>query len=213
MAPTATTRTPLPTKRPAPVDNDEQPMKMRLVIRNAAQRTPLPTKKPSGVVGATEENKDRQAKNLEVKHTPLPTEQAAGTTGNQERSSVNLAEGTLARRTLVPKSRSKRGDDFDEAEVDLTQVPVYAGANGVILKSGRYRCNICGNQMKNDKKCISSHNSNLHPKDPAKGSAYLRRIARNPTPCSVCSKVCSSIEMFRQHMKAAHPAPKPSTAE
>ncbi|KAI1150083.1 hypothetical protein F4825DRAFT_427973 [Nemania diffusa] len=87
-------------------------------------------------------------------------------------------------------------------------------ANGITLvKSGRYRCNICGNQMKNDKKCISSHNSNLHPKDPAKGSAYLRRIARNPTPCSVCSKVCSSIEMFRQHMKAAHPAPKPSTAE
>ncbi|KAI8952810.1 hypothetical protein F4801DRAFT_599272 [Xylaria longipes] len=113
---------------------------------------------------------------------------------------ANIVAGLKqSKRKPVP---CKRPTPVENEEIDHTQVPVVALADGVVLTNGKYRCNKCGNKMSNTKKIIQCHNSKLHPKNGT--SAYLRRIARNPTPCGKCGKICSSKEMLHQHNRIDH---------
>ncbi|KAI0481406.1 hypothetical protein F4859DRAFT_512551 [Xylaria cf. heliscus] len=107
--------------------------------------------------------------------------------------------------TANPRPRPPPVRDED---IDHTKVPIVPSADGVILIDGKYRCNGCGNKMKNVAATIRSHNSKLHPKNPRKPSAYMKRIARNPTPCRECDKVCTSMEMLAKHIRSAHPKEK-----
>ncbi|KAJ8125612.1 hypothetical protein O1611_g8025 [Lasiodiplodia mahajangana] len=197
-------RTPLPTKRLVTLGNEHEAEKV------VTKRTPLPTKRSANVGNDNDENKDGGAKDMVAKRTPLPTKRPAmlGDNGNK----ATQTNGAVAKGALPPTKRPRLVFTDDDNEVDLNTIPELKSANGVVLKTGRYRCNICGNQMKNARHIISSHNAKLHPKDPSKGSAYLRQIARNPTPCEECGKICSSIEMMKQHTKYAHKRAKQTTA-
>ncbi|TGJ81614.1 hypothetical protein E0Z10_g7149 [Xylaria hypoxylon] len=180
-------RTPLPQKRPAPVDNDEDQREVDLTARLVNKRTPLPTllqRTPAGL--------DNEAKRL-----------------------------AAARRRATRSKNLLASVENDTDQIDLNQAPSMQGVDGVVclltnstttVKSGKYRCNVCGSQMKNEKVLIKCHNSKLHPKDPIKGSAYLRQQARKPTPCPTCDKICSSIEMVKKHIKQVHSQAEPSTA-
>ncbi|KAI1426128.1 hypothetical protein F5Y12DRAFT_713577 [Xylaria sp. FL1777] len=132
------------------------------------------------------------------KRTPLPTIPPALARNSQDAKRLTAA---AARRAAKERKLLLTAH---ENEVDPSQSPAVAGADGVVLKSGKYCCNTCGNKMKNKKTLIKCHNSKLHPKDPVKGSAYLRQKARNPSPCRHCDKVCSSLEMLKKHLKQAH---------
>ncbi|KAI1191207.1 hypothetical protein F5B17DRAFT_350930 [Nemania serpens] len=171
--------------------------------------TPLPTM-PRAPGDDEKETRVKPATGLGAKRTPLPTgrpvQNDAGSTTD------NVVKQQLPAQRL-PVRKSHQGG-FDE--VDLTQHPALKSATGVVLTNGKYRCGICRNLMRNEKRTISSHNSKLHPKDPTKGSAYLRQIAKRPTPCKLCGKVCSSLEMLRQHNRHNHkntPAPKTATPQ
>ncbi|KAI1195951.1 hypothetical protein F5X97DRAFT_326035 [Nemania serpens] len=170
----AATRTPLPTKRRA-LSDDENQNQVNRVTSPVAQRTALPTARPVPVNDDTVEQEN---------HSTL---------------------SGLSRRALLARERSARKSrqgGFDE--VDPNERPALIGARGVVLKNGRYRCNICRNLMGNQKRQISAHNSKLHPRDPTKGSAYLRQLAKRPSPCEKCGKICSSLEMLKQHVRHYH---------
>ncbi|GAW19200.1 hypothetical protein ANO14919_086840 [Xylariales sp. No.14919] len=145
------------------------------------------------------------AKPLMKKRTPLPTLPQARVFHDDRVKRLAAARKRAARRE---KLLATVGSDADH--VDPNQTPAMQGADGVVLISGKYRCNICGSRMKNEKLLIKCHNSKLHPKDPIKSSAYLRQQARRPSPCPNCDKICSSIEMLKKHFRQAHSQVEPT---
>ncbi|KAH8163448.1 hypothetical protein CIB48_g4809 [Xylaria polymorpha] len=128
--------------------------------------------------------------------TPLPVRRPLPT--------INPNMGVGPNRTKERPLLRNRPAPVEEKDIDRTKSPAVRSADGVILTNGKFRCNICGNKMKNEAASIRSHNSKLHPKDPNKPSAYLRRLARNPTPCLECGKMCNSIEMLTKHARSKH---------
>ncbi|KAI0545659.1 hypothetical protein F4679DRAFT_588264 [Xylaria curta] len=109
-------------------------------------------------------------------------------------------------------SQRKRPKPVEDEDIDHDQVPAVAAADGVVLTNGKFRCNMCGSQMKNSAGNIRSHNSKLHPKNPFKPSAYMKRQARIPTPCNICEKICSSQEMLSKHIREHRTEQSASTA-
>ncbi|KAI1164124.1 hypothetical protein F5B18DRAFT_651055 [Nemania serpens] len=170
----------------------------------SSTRTPLPTRRP--VLGDDKnQNRVNQATSLGAKRTALPTARPVSINNDAVQHAVDTATRNLVMQSILDRTRSirkSRQGGFDE--VDPDQRPALSGVCGVVLKNGRYRCGICRNLMKNHKRQISTHNSKLHPRDPSKGSAYLRQIAKRPSPCDKCNKVCSSLEMLKQHIRYSH---------
>ncbi|KAI0455578.1 hypothetical protein F5B21DRAFT_185082 [Xylaria acuta] len=111
---------------------------------------------------------------------------------------------TATNANMGPGPGSKRLTPVKSEDIDHTQVPVIASADGVILTNGKFRCNMCGSHMMNKAVNIRSHNAKFHPKDPSKISAYMRRIARIPTPCGECGKICVNNEMLVKHIRLVH---------
>ncbi|KAI1123213.1 hypothetical protein F5Y10DRAFT_286391 [Nemania abortiva] len=226
-------RTPLPKRRLAPAPTSDSDRS----ISQAASAEPVPTVSITidltSASGDEDHNSIGHAISIMAGRTQAPQMQPAPTPSDKSHSSVNQAvdqaviqivnqavnqavnhvanqaAGTVARRPLPP---GRRLLSITVGDIDPTQSPAMRGANGAILYDGRYRCNICCSVMKNTKPLISSHNSKLHPKDPTKGSAYLRQIAQVRHHCRHCNKVSNSLEMFKKHLKAAHPEVGPSVA-
>ncbi|KAI0862385.1 hypothetical protein F4860DRAFT_126595 [Xylaria cubensis] len=129
--------------------------------------------------------------------TPLPEWRSRLAIFNEEFE----ASMSASKRKSQPRKRPRPVKDED---IDHDEVPAVASADGVVLINGKFRCNICGSQMKNTAGNIRSHNSKLHPKDPSKPSSYMKRQARIPTPCSTCGKICTSQEMLSKHIREQH---------
>ncbi|KAI0532908.1 hypothetical protein GGR58DRAFT_506903 [Xylaria digitata] len=163
-------------------------------------RKPSPTKRPASVDKKEDPSDVGSTKHLVAHRTPLPTLPPPAPIPNDDHAKRLAA----ARRHAT---RRKKLLEINADQIDPDQSPSLQGANGVVLKNGKYRCNICGSQMKNEKVLIRCHYSKLHPKDQNKSSAYLRQQAYRPTPCTRCDKICSSIEMLKKHIKQAHSHP------
>ncbi|KAI0816486.1 hypothetical protein GGR55DRAFT_697355 [Xylaria sp. FL0064] len=177
---------------------------------NATARKPLPTARPKPVDSEGCQNGVQPTVSPAKKRTPLPTLQSLPTRMDESmRRLVAATERIAARRR---RQLASINNDDEENQIDPSQSPESKGADGVVLKSGKYCCNICGSRMKNDKRRIESHNTQLHPKNPSKGSAYLRRMAkraRRLTPCSLCDKLCMNSDNLEEHMIRAHPQAGP----
>ncbi|KAI0099599.1 hypothetical protein GGR51DRAFT_564846 [Nemania sp. FL0031] len=203
-------RTPLPTWRPIAPKIDTLENKNGEADKVVTKSTPRSTNWLAIVLNDSDETKDSEAKSVVVKkRTPLPTllTRRPVVLGNNM-NKVNRAEVAVAQMMPRPTKVTKRprlASKCDKGDkVDPNTVPALKKANGVVLESGKYRCNICGNQMQNNAHTICSHNSNFHPKDPRKVSAYMRRNAFNPHPCRECGKICNSLEAMRQHIAQVH---------
>ncbi|KAI1828201.1 hypothetical protein F4861DRAFT_489125 [Xylaria intraflava] len=85
------------------------------------------------------------------------------------------------------------------------QPPAISSIHGMILKNGKYRCNLCNRVMRNKRNSISSHNANFHPKSLAKVSAHIRKKVHFLTyTCGMCGKGCFSRVAYREHRQSAH---------
>ncbi|KAI0431387.1 hypothetical protein F5Y09DRAFT_340655 [Xylaria sp. FL1042] len=173
----------------------------------------LPAKRPAPVDSEGDQSKVDQTDPPPKKRTPLPTLPPDFARKREEARRLLAAKERLAAKRK--KQLATINNDDEENQVDPSQKPSLEGADGVVLKSGKYCCNLCGNRMQNEKRRIESHNSKLHPKDPVKGSAYLRRMAqvtRKLMPCSKCDKMCNSVETLEAHMRRAHPQAEQSSS-
>ncbi|KAI1273635.1 hypothetical protein F5Y07DRAFT_402206 [Xylaria sp. FL0933] len=173
-------------------------------------RKPLPTARPKPVDSDSYQNKVQPTASPAKKRTPLPTLQSKPTRMDEGTRKLAAATERIAARRRRQLESINNNDEKNQ--IDPSQSPESEGADGVVLKSGKYCCNICGSRMKNDKRRIESHNTQLHPKNPAKSSAYLRRLAnrdRQLAPCSLCDKLCMNSDNLKQHMIRAHPEAGP----
>ncbi|KAI1313521.1 hypothetical protein F5Y03DRAFT_405107 [Xylaria venustula] len=165
-------------------------------------RMPLPTNQQAAV--DTDKNSSEAGPmNPPVKkRTPLPT--LPYVPAHERAEAERVLAAARRRSAQVKRFRAAANKYREENEVDPSQSPSLKGANGVILKSGKYCCNICGSLLNNKKALIKCHNSKMHPKNPVKSSAYLRQRAPKASPCGECGKICSSLDMLRKHTVQAH---------
>ncbi|KAI3328479.1 hypothetical protein F4824DRAFT_517443 [Ustulina deusta] len=168
------------------------------------ERKPLPTKSLAPIHNDQDQSEVNPTKRLANGRTPLLTIQPTLPRDPKDTKRLLAAERQRASRSRKRLAAVKNSKD-EQNKVDPNQSPDCEEADGVVLKSGKYCCNICGGKMKNVKKLIKCHNSKMHPQDPVKGSAYLRRMAHNPTPCTKCDKICINIEMRNKHLIRDHP--------
>ncbi|KAI0969349.1 hypothetical protein F4678DRAFT_463610 [Xylaria arbuscula] len=166
-------------------------------------RRPLLTKQQEAVDTDKNSNEADLISHPVKKRTPLPT--LLFVPAHEAAEAARVLAAARRRAAQVKRFRTTASKYREQNEVDPSQSPLLKGADGVILKSGKYCCNICGSLLNNKKTLIKCHNSKMHPKNPVKSSAYLRQRAPKASPCGECGKICSSLDMLKKHTTQVHP--------
>ncbi|KAI2630575.1 hypothetical protein GGS21DRAFT_545129 [Xylaria nigripes] len=96
---------------------------------------------------------------------------------------------------------SSSSDLTRENSVDPAQIPAIPKADGVVLKNGKFRCNLCSRTLQNKKSCISSHRSKHHPRDPSTITAYMKHKLYT---CNLCGENSIGKEALKTHQRSAH---------